>query len=153
MQKTALVTGATSGIGRATAFQLSTMGFELIITGRRAERLAALSAELAEQGTSCTSLCFDIQKKEAVDQAMDELGERLQQIDLLVNNAGLAATAEPIQAGDWNDWERMIDTNVKGLLAISRRIIPGMMERRDRKSTRLNSSHVRISYAVFCLKK
>lgn len=156
MQKTALVTGATSGIGRATAFQLSTMGFELIITGRRAERLAALSAELAEQGTSCTSLCFDIQNKEAVDQAMDELGERLQQIDLLVNNAGLAATAEPIQAGDWTDWERMIDTNVKGLLAISRRIIPGMMERRSGHIINVSSIAGKEAYAngnVYCATK
>lgn len=156
MQKTALVTGATSGIGRATAFQLSTMGFELIITGRRAERLAALSAELAERGTVCTSLCFDIQQKKAVDQAMDELGERLQQIDLLVNNAGLAATAEPIQAGDWNDWERMIDTNVKGLLAISRRIIPGMMERRSGHIINVSSIAGKEAYAngnVYCATK
>src|SRR5690554_4405488 len=132
------------------------MGFELIITGRMAERLAALSAELEKQCTTCTSLCFDIQQKKEVEQAMDELGERLQQIDLLVNNAGLAATAEPIQAGDWTDWERMIDTNVKGLLAISRRIIPGMMERRSGHIINVSSIAGKEAYAngnVYCATK
>src|SRR5690554_7897350 len=87
---------------------------------------------------------------------MDELGERLQQIDLLVNNAGLAATAEPIQAGDWKDWERMIDTNVKGLLAISRRIIPGMMERRSGHIINVSSIAGKEAYAngnVYCATK
>src|SRR5690554_4276112 len=110
MHKTALITGVTSGIGKATAFQLSKMGFDLIVTGRRADRLKALSEEIEQTGGLCRTLCFDIQKKEEVDKAMDHLGTKLKQIDVLVNNAGLAATAEPVQSGDWGDWERMIDT-------------------------------------------
>jgi NAD(P)-dependent dehydrogenase (short-subunit alcohol dehydrogenase family) len=124
-----LITGATAGIGRATALKLSGMGYDVIVTGRRAERLEKLTLEIEGKGGSCRTLCFDIQSKDEVDKAMDSLGEQLDNIDLLVNNAGLAATAEPIQSGSWEDWERMIDTNIKGLLAVSKRVIPGMIKR------------------------
>ncbi len=156
MKKTALITGATSGIGRATALRLCRIGYSLIVTGRRADRLKTLVDEVEKEGGSCKTLCFDIQRKDELDRAMDSIGKDLESIDLLVNNAGLASTAEPIHSADWNDWERMIDTNVKGLLAVSQRVIPGMIQRRSGHIVNLSSIAGKETYAngnVYCATK
>ena len=156
MKKTALITGATAGIGRATALKLSGMGYDVIVTGRRAERLEELTCEIEGKGGRCRSLCFDIQSKDEVDKALDSLGELLDNIDILVNNAGLASTAEPVQSGSWEDWERMIDTNIKGLLAVSKRVIPGMIKRCSGHIVNLSSIAGKEAYAngnVYCATK
>ena len=114
--KQALVTGATSGIGRATALRLAREGYAITATGRRAERLETLRREIEAAGGHCTTLCFDVRSEEEVRRAL----EPLERIDLLVNNAGLAAGLEHIDCGDTRDWDAMIDTNVKGLLYVTR---------------------------------
>ena len=116
MMKQALITGATSGIGRATALRLAREGYAITATGRRAERLATLRDEITAAGGSCTTLCFDVRDEEQVRRAL----EPIERIDLLVNNAGLAAGLEHIDRGDTRDWDAMIDTNVKGLLYVTR---------------------------------
>lgn len=116
MQKQALITGATSGIGRATALRLAGAGYDIIATGRRAERLAELKAAIEAAGGCCTTLAFDVRSEEEVRRNL----EPLVRIDLLVNNAGLAAGLEHIDRGDTRDWDAMIDTNVKGLLYVTR---------------------------------
>ncbi len=132
MNKIALVTGATSGIGKATARQLAEKDFNLIITGRRKERLEELANEL-KQKYNCETIIlnFDIRKQAEVDKAIDGLPENWRNIDVLVNNAGLAAGADPIYDGLLDDWERMIDTNIKGLLYISKKVMPFMMKRKS----------------------
>lgn len=115
MKKQALVTGATSGIGRATALRLATEGYDVIATGRRSERLESLRREIEAAGGRCTTLTFDVRSEEAVRRNLEPLGR----VDLLVNNAGLAAGLEHIDKGDTADWDAMIDTNVKGLLYVS----------------------------------
>ncbi|MCF6243192.1 MAG: SDR family oxidoreductase [Bacteroidales bacterium] len=127
----ALVTGATSGIGKATAYQLAEKGYHLIITGRRKERLDELADELNEKYNCKTIILnFDIRENDAVEKAIDNLPEEWKNIDVLVNNAGLAAGADPIYDGLLDDWERMIDTNIKGLLYISKKVMPLMMKRK-----------------------
>lgn len=115
MKKQALVTGATSGIGRATALRLAAEGYDIIATGRRSERLESLRREIEAAGGRCTTLTFDVRSEEAVRRNLEPLGR----VDLLVNNAGLAAGLEHIDKGDPADWDAMIDTNVKGLLYVS----------------------------------
>ena len=115
MKKEALITGATSGIGRATALRLAKEGYAVTATGRRAERLAALKTEIEAAGGRCTTLVFDVRSEEEVRRNL----EPLERVDLLVNNAGLAAGLEHIDLGDTRDWDAMIDTNVKGLLYVS----------------------------------
>jgi len=128
--KLALVTGATSGIGRATAIKLAENNYNLILTGRRNDLLDALKHEIeVKYKRDVLSLCFDIRNKEAVDKAIESLTERWRKIDILVNNAGLAVGLNHIQEGDVDDWERMIDTNIKGLLYITRKVSPIMIER------------------------
>jgi len=130
MKKIALITGATSGIGAATALLLAQNGFNLIITGRRQEQLNILTEKLkAECAVEVHALCFDIRKLSAVNQAIDSLPDEWKNIDVLVNNAGLAAGLDPIQGGNIDDWEQMLDTNVKGLLYISRKVLPTMVQR------------------------
>ncbi|PID91029.1 MAG: NAD(P)-dependent oxidoreductase [Bacteroidetes bacterium] len=132
MKRIALVTGATAGIGRATAQLLAQNQFDLIVTGRRADKLKELEDELRqEHKTGVLSLNFDIRKNEEVARAIAQLPGPWQKIDVLINNAGLAAGLGPIHEGDLNDWEQMIDTNIKGLLYISRLITPGMVKRRS----------------------
>lgn len=122
MKKQALVTGATSGIGRATALRLSALGYDIVATGRRAERLAELRQQIESTGGRCTPLAFDVRSEEEVRRHL----EPLERVDLLVNNAGLAAGLEHIDRGDTRDWDAMIDTNVKGLLYVTRVITPKM---------------------------
>ncbi|MDA3867992.1 MAG: SDR family NAD(P)-dependent oxidoreductase [Salinivirgaceae bacterium] len=129
MKKIALVTGATAGIGQETAGQLAATGYNVIITGRRKERLEQQAATIHEQsGAEVYTLHFDIRNREEVTFAFQSLPEKWRKIDLLVNNAGLAAGLSHIQEGSIDDWDQMIDTNVKGLLYISRLIMPMMIE-------------------------
>jgi 3-hydroxy acid dehydrogenase / malonic semialdehyde reductase len=127
MFKIALVTGATSGIGRATAIALAKQGYKLIVTGRRKERLEELQQEL-EGVTTVLPLLFDVRNKEAVQFAIASLPEEWQQIDVLVNNAGNAHGLSPIQEGSLEDWDAMLDINVKGLLYVSHAVIPFMQK-------------------------
>ena len=126
--KTALITGATIGIGRATAKYFAKNHFRLILCGRRDDRLAELQDEFAPL-TRVHTLNFDVRDKEAVDAAIESIPDDLKNIDILINNAGNAHGLDPIQSGDTNDWDAMLDINVKGLLYVSRAVIPGMVER------------------------
>jgi hypothetical protein len=138
--KTAIVTGATSGIGEATALKLASLGFRLIITGRRTDRLETLKNKLKENyQCDVLTLTFDIRNNAETEKNLLSIPENWRAIDVLVNNAGLAAGVEPIQEGKWENWERMIDTNVKGLLYLSRIIIPWMVERKTGHVINLSS--------------
>lgn len=126
--KTALITGATSGIGEATALRLAALGYRLILTGRRSHRLETVKRKIAaDYGIEVLPLTFDIRERAAVEAAIAGLPEAWRQIDILVNNAGLAAGLEHIDQGDPDDWDRMIDTNVKGVLYITRQVAPLMI--------------------------
>ena len=130
MNKIAFITGATSGIGRATALKAAETGFDIIITGRRSDRLEALAEEIRQKGVEALPLHFDVGKSVEVQAAIDNLSGKWRNIHVLVNNAGLAVGVNPIQEGILEDWERMIDTNVKGLLYITRAIAPLMIANR-----------------------
>lgn len=127
--KIALVTGATSGIGWSTAIALAKLGFDIIATGRRSERLEDLKQELAKEKVKSYSLTFDVRNQNAVNKAIENLPADWKNIDLLVNNAGNAHGMDPIQHGDMADWEAMMDINVKGLLYVSKAIMPNMVAR------------------------
>lgn len=128
MKKTALVTGATSGIGEAVARSLAQTGFRLIITGRRKDRLTQLEDELVNKYKSeILTLNFDIRNLNDVETFIGELPEKWSKIDLLINNAGLAVGLNTIDSGHVEDWERMIDTNIKGLLYVSR-VVSNLMK-------------------------
>jgi len=128
MNKTVLITGATSGIGEACAKKYAADGDRLILTGRRADRLNALKTELEKDfSTEILALIFDVQDKEAVDKNLGTLPTEWQKIDLLINNAGLAAGKDSFENADINDWETMLNTNVHGLLYVSKQIIPLMI--------------------------
>ncbi|MBO7198032.1 MAG: SDR family NAD(P)-dependent oxidoreductase [Tidjanibacter sp.] len=130
MSKVVLITGATSGIGEATARAFAEEGYKIIITGRRSERLAALKAELKEQfGAEVCVASFDVREKAMCEAALEALPEEFAQIDILVNNAGLASGLEHLNEGATADWNAMIDTNVKGLLYITRAVANRMIER------------------------
>jgi NADP-dependent 3-hydroxy acid dehydrogenase YdfG len=129
--KTVLVTGATSGIGKATATIFAKHGYSLIITGRRKERLSEIKEKLSRKyGVEIISLQFDIRNHDAVKKAWKSLKGNWKNIDVLVNNAGLAKGFNPIHEGDTDHWETMIDTNIKGLLYITRLVAPVMVERK-----------------------
>lgn len=128
MNKTALVTGASSGIGKAIAISLSKAGFNLIICGRRGKALEELKSELQEK-VKVEILQFDVRDKEEVNKALQSLPKEFKDIDILINNAGNAHGLDPIQSGNLEDWDAMIDINVKGLLYVSREIIPQMVKR------------------------
>lgn len=130
MKKIILITGATSGIGEAVARKMAQAGHRLILTGRRADRLAALSQSLKEKHqTDVLTLTFDVRERNVVEQIFKTLPLEWQSIDVLLNNAGLAAGLAPVQSGDADDWETMIDTNIKGLLYTTRAVLPFMIER------------------------
>ena len=123
--KTAFVTGVTSGFGKAFALRLAKLGYRLVITGRRADRLEHLATQIkTDYQTEVKTLCFDVRDNEACVKAIESLDDNFKNIDLLVNNAGLAAGSAPFDQSDLNDFERMLDTNVKGLLYISKLIVP-----------------------------
>jgi len=120
MGKIALITGATAGIGRATAFKFADNGYDLILTGRRKERLDELKSEIEKSGIDVLPLCFDVREKDEVDRSLGSLDDRWKKVDVLVNNAGLALGLNPVHEGDTDDWDVMIDTNLKGMLYVSR---------------------------------
>ena len=129
MKKIVLITGATSGIGESCARQFAKNGDNLILTGRNEARLAAIAAEVKSLGAEVLTLAFDVRDREAAKAAIEGLPAEWQEIDVLVNNAGLALGLEPEYEGDSTDWDGMIDTNVKGLLTMTRLIVPGMVAR------------------------
>jgi 3-hydroxy acid dehydrogenase / malonic semialdehyde reductase len=129
MKKIALVTGATTGIGKATAIKLAQNNFNLIITGRRKDLLDNLKKELGiKYKSDVITLNFDIRDPKAVEEMFESIPENWKAIDVLINNAGLAAGLNSIQTGNLEDWDQMIDTNVKGLLYITRKVAPLMIE-------------------------
>lgn len=131
MKKIAFITGATSGIGKATALKAAAAGFDIIISGRRKERLLQLADDIRRMGAEVLPLAFDVRDPEAVKTAIGQLEDKWQNIAILVNNAGLAVGTNPIQEGLLEDWERMIDTNIKGLLYITREVAPLMVARQN----------------------
>ena len=128
MSKTAFITGATSGIGKATAIELAKENMNLILCGRRKQRLDELKNELSSN-VKVYTLSFDIRNRDEVKQAIASLPEEFKQIDILINNAGNAHGLDPIQDGSIDDWDAMIDINVKGLLYVSKQIIPHLVKR------------------------
>ena len=152
----ALVTGATSGIGEACAHKLAMMGYNMIITGRRADRLDALAQELSVMGVGVITLEFDVRDREAAATAIKSLPPEWQEIDVLVNNAGGAWGLEPEYEGNYEDWDTMIDTNIKGLLTMTRLIVPGMVERDRGHVVNIGSVAGDAAYAggnVYCATK
>jgi 3-hydroxy acid dehydrogenase / malonic semialdehyde reductase len=128
MNKIVLITGATSGIGKACAQKFAAAKHNVIITGRRKERLDTLKTELeSEYGISALPLCFDVQDKEAVFAAINSLPAGWQNISILINNAGLALGRDNFEDADINDWETMMNTNVNGLLYVTRAVLPFMI--------------------------
>ncbi len=127
MEKYVLITGATSGIGEACARKFADNGYSVILTGRRQERLTSLSNELQLKGVKVITLCFDVRILDEVEKAINSLSDEVKNsIAILINNAGLAAGRENIDQGDVADWDQMIDTNIKGLLYVSKNVIPFM---------------------------
>ena len=155
MTKTVLITGATSGIGKATAQLLARNKYTIILCGRREDRLIALKKELSEL-TEVHTLQFDVRDKKAVFEAINSLPETFSTIDILINNAGNAHGLDPIQTGDLDDWDAMIDINVKGLLYVSKAIIPQMIERRSGHIINIGSTAAKEVYPngnVYCASK
>ncbi len=128
MDKIVFITGATSGFGNACAVKFAGNGYRVIITGRRQDKLEMARQQLEEQyGAQVLALSFDVQQKEQVFAAVSSIPPDWQQVDILVNNAGLALGRDLIDQGEIDDWETMIDTNVKGLLYVSKALFPGMI--------------------------
>lgn len=156
MQKTVLITGATSGIGLGCARKFAENGDRLILTGRNAEKLEAIRKELSEKGTLVITFAFDVRDSKAARMAIESLPQEWQQIDVLVNNAGLALGLEPEYEGNLNDWEIMIDTNIKGLLNMTRLIVPQMVKRNSGHIINIGSVAGDAAYAggnVYCATK
>ena len=153
MRKIVLITGATSGIGLACARKFAENGDKLILTGRNEHRLAELKKEL---DTEVITLAFDVRDREKAKKYLNELPEPWQDIDVLVNNAGLALGLEPEYEGNLDDWETMIDTNIKGLLTMTRLIVPGMVKRNSGHIINIGSVAGDAAYAggnVYCATK
>jgi 3-hydroxy acid dehydrogenase/malonic semialdehyde reductase len=157
MKKIALITGATSGIGMATAQILAINGYDLIITGRRDGLLNDLKVKITnDTDAEVLSLCFDIRDLNQVEKAIHSLTGKWESVDVLINNAGLAVGLEPVYSGVIDDWERMIDTNVKGLLYISRLVSPGMVANKSGHIINLSSIAGHEAYpngAAYCASK
>lgn len=151
----ALITGATSGIGRATAHEFAKHGIKLIVCGRRQERLEIIQKALERQ-TDVHILNFDVSDKKATFQAIESLPEEFKAIDILINNAGNAHGLDPIQTGDTDDWDAMMDINVKGLLYVSKAVIPQMTQRQSGHIINIGSSAGKEVYPkgnVYCASK
>lgn len=153
--KTALITGATSGIGKATAQEFAKHKIRLILCGRREERLQSLKEELSKF-TEVTTLQFDVSKKEEVISAIDSLPENFKKIDILINNAGNAHGLSTIQDGNMDDWDAMLDINVKGLLYVTKAIIPKMIAQNEGFIVNIGSTAGKEVYKngnVYCASK
>ena len=157
MTKTILITGATSGFGEATALLFAKHGHDVIITGRRADRLEKLKVRIEKENkTKVLPLCFDVREEKQVRRAIEDLPGEWKNIDVLVNNAGLASGLDPIQNGRLDDWEKMIDTNVKGLLYVSKSVIPLFIARNKGHIINIGSTAGKEVYAngnVYCASK
>lgn len=157
MQKTILITGATSGIGRSCAHRFAKEGHKIIITGRRQDRLESIAADLVKKYNSkVLSLSFDVTKRDQVNKAIEELPEGFRFIDVLVNNAGLALGLKPIHEGEPEQWETMIDTNIKGLLFMTHAVVPLMIENGRGHVINIGSIAGREAYSsgnVYCATK
>lgn len=154
--KIVFITGATSGIGEACARRFAAGGYDLIITARRADKLAAIQEELMAMGAKVKTLVFDVRDAEAARQAVQSLETEWQTIDVLINNAGLALGLDKEYEGDPDDWNTMIDTNIKGLLTMTRLIVPGMVERNEGHVINVGSVAGDAAYAngnVYCATK
>lgn len=153
----AFITGATSGIGKSTAIEFAKHGYNIILTGRRQERLTELKTELeTKYKVNVCALCFDIRVEAEVKKAIDSLPEPFKKIDVLVNNAGLAAGLSTIQDGQLNYWEQMIDTNIKGLLYVTKHISALMILRQQGHIINIGSIAGKEVYAngnVYCATK
>jgi len=155
MEKTVLITGATSGIGRATAELLAKEHYRLILTGRRKNRLEELANELS-QWTEVFTLSFDIRSREETFRSLESLPNEWKAIDVLVNNAGLARGYDPVYEANIDDWEEMIDTNIKGLLYVTRWVVPFMIQRKSGHIINIGSIAGKEPYArgnVYCATK
>jgi len=153
--KTVFITGATSGIGRATAFELAKHGMNLILCGRRQDRLNTIQKEL-NQEVNVHTLNFDVRDKDAVHKAISSLPSNFKKVDVLINNAGNAHGLDPIHNGNLKDWDAMIDINVKGLLYVSKNIIPQMTERQSGHIINIGSSAGKEVYPkgnIYCASK
>lgn len=155
MKQTAFITGATSGIGKATATIFAKNNIRLILCGRRVEKLKELEKELGTY-TDVTTLSFDVSKREDVKNAVNSLPENFKKIDILINNAGNAHGLSSIQEGNIDDWDAMIDSNVKGVLYVTKAIVPQMVERNNGFIVNIGSIAAKEVYAngnVYCASK
>ena len=155
-KKIVMVTGATSGIGEACARKFASGGYNVIITGRRGEKLDALRRELESMGAEVLAMQFDVRERESARKAVDFLKGKWAKIDVLINNAGLALGLDREYEGDFNDWDTMIDTNIKGLLNMTRFVVPGMVERNEGHVINIGSVAGDVAYAngnVYCATK
>ena len=156
MKKIVLITGATSGIGLACAEKFAANGDKLILTGRNEHRLAEIRKNLTEKGCEVLTLAFDVRDREKAKKFMSGLPDDWREIDVLVNNAGLALGLEAEYQGSFDDWETMIDTNIKGLLTMTRFVVPGMVERNRGHIINVGSLAGDAAYAggnVYCATK
>lgn len=157
MEKTVFITGATSGFGKSTAIKYAQNSNRLILTGRRNDRLETLKLELeTNYNAQVLVLNFDVRDEQATTAAIENLPDTWKNIDVLVNNAGLASGLDPIQTGNFDDWNKMIDTNVKGLLYVSRAIIPLMIRQKSGHIVNIGSTAGKEVYPngnVYCASK
>ena len=155
MPKIALITGATSGIGLATAERLAAEGFDLVLCGRRAERLAQVQAHLSRQ-VRVHTLRFDVRDRQACQTALATLPPDFAEVDVLINNAGNAHGLDPVTNANLDDWDAMLDGNVKGLLYVSHALIPGMVARQRGQIVNIGSTAAKEVYpngSVYCASK
>jgi len=155
MKKTALITGASSGIGRATARYFAQQGLRLVICGRRKERLEELQKEISEK-TEVYMLRFDVRDRDAVFGAIGSLPDPFSTIDILINNAGNAHGLDPIEQGNTDDWDAMLDINVKGLLYVTKAVLPQMVARKSGHIIHIGSTAGKEVYPrgnVYCASK
>lgn len=156
MKKNVFITGATSGIGEACARKFAEGGYNLVLTARRADKLAEIKKQLEAEGTKVKTLVFDVRDTEAAKAAVSSLEPEWQKIDVLINNAGLALGLDKEYEGNTEEWSTMIDTNIKGLLTMTRLIVPGMVERNEGHVINIGSVAGDAAYAggnVYCATK
>lgn len=155
-RKIVLVTGATSGIGKGCAKRFAQGGYDVIVTGRNVEKLNQLKNDLEGEGAHVLTLAFDVRDREAARKAVESMPEEWKAIDVLINNAGLARGLEPEYEGNFEDWDQMIDTNIKGLLTMTRLIVPDMVSRNHGHIINIGSVAGDAAYAggnVYCATK
>lgn len=153
---TILITGATSGFGKAIALKFAAEGYRCIITGRRADKLQQVANEIMQKGATVLPLFFDVQNRKSVEKSITDLEESWQDIDILVNNAGLALGRDSFENADIDDWDTMIDTNVKGLLYMSKAVVPYFIKHKKGHIINIGSTAGKEVYkegSVYCASK